>query len=102
MSHTRCAKCGCRISKGDLKYRINVEMVADYGDLLSDLKEEVLEYIDRLLYQLGESEVLERELYEEIYFILCKESLNKIDAGTDESYVFQPKFLNFFTSNPHP
>ena len=72
MSHTRCAKCGCIISKGDLKYRINVEMVADYGDLLSDLKEEVLEYIDRLFYELGESDVLERDFYEEIYFILCK------------------------------
>ena len=72
MSHTRCAKCGCRISEEDLKYRINVEMVADYGDSLSGLKEEVLEYMDRLLCQLEESEVLEREFYEEIYFILCK------------------------------
>ena len=72
MSNTRCARCGCRISMGNLKYRINVEMVADYGDSLSDLKEEVLEYIDRLLYQPGESEVSEREFYEEVYFILCK------------------------------
>lgn len=77
MSNTRCAKCGCRISKGDLKYRINVEMVADYGDSLSDLKEEVLEYIDRLHYQLGESEVLEREFSEEIYFILCKRCVDQ-------------------------
>ncbi len=72
MNNTRCAKCGCKIYKGDLKYRINVEIVADYGDLLSDLKEEILEYIDSLFCQLGESEGLERESYEEIYFILCK------------------------------
>ena len=60
------------MSKGDRKYSINVEMVADYGDSLSDLKEEVLEYIDKLFYPLGESEVMERDFYEEISFILCK------------------------------
>lgn len=72
MSLTRCARCGCRMSKGDRKYGINVEMVADYGDSLSDLKEEVLEYLDKLFYPLGESEPLKRDFYEEICFILCK------------------------------
>lgn len=47
-------------------------MVADYGDLVSDLKDEVSEYIDDLLHQMGESEVLAKEFYEEICFILCK------------------------------
>lgn len=72
MIHARCARCGCRISKRDLTYRIRVEMVADYGDLVSDLQDEVLEYIDGLLHQMGESEGLPNEFYEEICFILCK------------------------------
>lgn len=75
MNYSRCAKCGCKLSKGDLKYRIIIDIIEDYDDLLPDLQEEITEDVDMLLHQIGESELegLEREVYEEISFILCKE-----------------------------
>ena len=74
MSYSRCAKCGCKLSEGDLKYRITIDIVADCDDLLPDLQEEISEGVDMLLHQIGESEpeVLEGEVYEEISFTLCK------------------------------
>lgn len=81
MNTIRCAKCGCKISEGDLRHRITVEMVADYGDILSDLQEEVSEYVDRLFYQPGESEELDRSVYEEISFIFCKTCMNLFLRG---------------------
>ena len=75
MNNSRCAQCGCTLSKGDLKYRIIIDIVEDCDDLLPGLQEEIAEDIDMLLHQIGESELegLEKEAYEEISFTLCKE-----------------------------
>lgn len=72
MIQHRCARCGCIISQNERTYRIRVEMVADHGDLLSDLKEEILAYMDSLLRQREETEVSTSDFCEEICFVLCK------------------------------
>lgn len=80
MNHLRCAKCGCKISEGDLPYRIIVEILEDYDNSLLGLQEESSGQVDRILCQLGrleeqgyEEEGYEEEGYEEISFILCRE-----------------------------
>lgn len=72
MIDARCARCGCRMTKKDLTYCIRVEMVADYGDWVSDLQDKVLEHMDGLFHPMGKSQVSAKESYEEICFILCK------------------------------
>jgi len=74
MNYSRCAKCGCKLSKEDLKYRIIIDIVEDYDDVLPDLQEEISDDVDMLLHQIGESEPegLASEVYEEISFTLCK------------------------------
>jgi len=74
MNYSKCAKCGCKLSEGDLKYRITIDIVEDYDGLLPDLQEGISEDIDILPHQIGESELegLESEVYEEISFTLCK------------------------------
>ena len=75
MNYLRCAKCGCKISEGDLPYRIIVEILEDYDNSLLGLQEETSGQVDRILCQLGrlEEEGYEEEGYEEISFILCRE-----------------------------
>ena len=75
MNYSRCAKCSCKLSEGDLKYRITIDIVEDHGGLLPDLQEEIAEQIDDLLYQMEEKEPegLGREPYGENTFVLCKE-----------------------------
>ncbi len=75
MNYLRCAKCGCKISEGDLPYRIIVEILEDYDSPLLGLQEETAGQVDRLLCQLGrlEEEGYEEEGYEEISFVLCRE-----------------------------
>lgn len=75
MNYPRCAKCGCKLSEGDLKYRITIDIVADYDDLMPDLQEEIAEHIDGLFYKMEDSEPegLDKGIYEEISFVLCKE-----------------------------
>ena len=76
MNCSRCAKCGCKISEGDLPYRIIVEILEDYDNSLLGLQEETSGQVDRLLCQLGgglEEEGYEEEGYEEISFVLCRE-----------------------------
>jgi hypothetical protein len=53
MNYLRCAKCGCKISEGDLPYRIIVEILEDYDSSLLGLQEETAGQVDRLLCQLG-------------------------------------------------
>ena len=50
MNYSRCAKCSCKLSEGDLKYRITIDIVEDHGGLLPDLQEEIAEQIDDLLF----------------------------------------------------
>ncbi len=75
MNYLRCAKCGCKISEGDLPYRIIVEILEDYDNSLLGLQEETSGQVDRILCQLGrlEEEDCDEEGYEEISFILCRE-----------------------------
>ena len=75
MNYSRCAKCSCKLSEGDLKYRITIDIVEDHGGLLSDLQEEIAEQVDDLLCQMEEiePEELGRETCEENIFVLCKE-----------------------------
>ena len=75
MNYSRCAKCSCKLSDGDLKYRITIDIVEDHGGLLSDLQEEIAEQVYDLLCQMEEiePEELGRETCEENTFVLCKE-----------------------------
>lgn len=75
MNHSRCAKCSCKLSGENLRYRITIDIVADYDGLLFDSQEEIAEQVDSLLCQIEDSEPegLESELYEEISFVLCRE-----------------------------
>lgn len=92
MNYSRCAKCGCKLSGVDLKYHITIDIVADSDDLLPDLQEEIADQIDMLLYQMeaSESEGLEKEIYEEISFTLCKECtdyFSKDPLGSSNRFV---------------
>ena len=75
MHYSRCAKCSCTLSEGDLKYRITIDIVEDHSGLLPDLQEEIAEQVDDLLYQMEEQELegLGRDPCEENSFVLCKE-----------------------------
>jgi len=92
MNHSRCAKCGCKLSEGDLKYHITIEIIPEYGNLLSELQEEILGDFDMILHQIGEPEGGEGEVYEEISFILCKACtgyFSKDPMGDSSRYISQ-------------
>ena len=73
MSYSRCARCSCKFSEGDLKYRITIDIVEDHGALMPGLQEEIAEQVDDLLCEMEEREpeALEREPYGENTFVLC-------------------------------
>ena len=78
----RCARCGKRIKKGGLSYRIKAELISHFdGYIAQNQKETMSEFLTRLdtdLEGLSE-EQLEKQIYHKIEYIACPACRDEIE-----------------------
>jgi len=74
MESQRCFRCGNDLRPGSLKYVVHIRVYADFDGLLSISDEDIEGAMDRILEAVESRDPsdLEREVYQEIGFYLCK------------------------------
>ncbi len=75
MESQSCFWCAKHLPLGSLKYVVHIRVFADFDGVLSIPEEDIDGEFDRILQEIESRtpDELEREVYEEIGLLLCKE-----------------------------
>ncbi|MBN2053516.1 hypothetical protein JW905_01255 [bacterium] len=90
-----CDRCGCRIAPGELRYRLVIELTADFDGVITPENSPADDAsMDRLLAAIETADAgeLERQVHEMLRFILCprcrvwlsSDPLRRNETGTRE------------------
>lgn len=71
-----CSRCGRKLKRGEVKYIIYISIVSDFDGVLPVLEGENVEEIIESGNEYSDEE-LEREVYEEMAFLVCKSCRDK-------------------------
>jgi len=71
-----CSRCGRKLKRGEVKYIIYISIVSDFDGVLPVCENENVEEIIESGSNIPEEE-LEREVYEEMAFLVCKSCRDK-------------------------
>ncbi|MEE9614605.1 MAG: hypothetical protein V3W31_06595 [Thermodesulfobacteriota bacterium] len=87
MSALRCDSCGKEMSRGGLKYVVEIRSFADFDGYLEEYPGDVEEGIADLIDAMdgADSKGLEDDVYQEIVYILCKECRDKFASDPFQS-----------------
>ncbi len=74
MQERRCMRCGVGLPYGNLAYRAQVKVFADFDGVIVEPEEQGDPSMEQLLEQVGKRDPkeLEKEVYEEFTLLLCK------------------------------
>ena len=74
MKERECWRCGKRLAPGSLVYVAHIRVFADFDGVLLEPEGELDDPLKRLIDQMEKTnpEELEKEVYEEYSFLLCK------------------------------
>lgn len=75
-SFEECSRCGRKLKKGEVKYVIYISIVSDFDGVLPVYEDEDVNEIIESCQNIPEEE-LEREVYEEMAFLVCKSCRDK-------------------------
>ncbi len=79
MRAIRCNCCGKELTKGGLKYVVEIKSFADFDGYLEEYPGDVEEGLNDLLDAMDNMDAssLEEDVYQELIYILCKECKDK-------------------------
>lgn len=84
MAKTKCQKCGKRLPKGFLKYRVKIMVYSDFDGVIitptdSNYKEELKKIMEKV--KSLPANLLEEEIHREFEFIICRECKERFCAN---------------------
>jgi len=87
MNQVRCDCCGKELSKGGLKYVVEIKAFADYDGYIEEYPGDVGEAVNDLLDVMDSMEAkdIEEDVFQEMIFILCKSCKNRFTRDPFES-----------------
>jgi len=70
----QCMRCGTDLPYGSLVYVVQIKVFADFDGVILDPDEESQHPMEKLLEQIQKADPkeLEKDVYEELMFVLCK------------------------------
>lgn len=83
----RCDVCGKRFKKGQIRYRINIEVISDFDGYIEDFSKKPQDYLEKKIQKIIKEtkEMTEKELEEEVYLkrhglicVNCREEFLKM------------------------
>ncbi len=94
-----CSRCGRKLKRGEVKYVIYISIVSDFDGVLPVCEDEDIERVIESAKEISEEE-LEREVYEEMAFLVCKSCRDKFRddplSNSEDSHVFCGKYGRSF------
>jgi hypothetical protein len=81
----RCARCGKRLKKGGVSYRLRAELISRFDGYIQDKGkdlDETLEKIESDVAGMSEEE-LEKQVYQKIEYIVCSSCRDEIERFLD-------------------
>jgi hypothetical protein len=83
----QCMRCGTELPYGSLVYVVQIKVFADFDGVILDPDEESQEPMEKLLEQIQKADPkgLEKEVYEELMFVLCKQCRDRFVDETQHS-----------------
>lgn len=80
MTLLRCQSCGRELSRGGLKYVVEVKSFADFDGYLEDYPGDIEEGVNELLDSMEnmDSASIEDDVYQEMFFIVCKSCRDRL------------------------
>ncbi len=87
-----CSGCGRKLKRGEVKYVIYISIVSDFDGVLPVCDDEYIEAVIERGKEMSEEE-LDREVYEEMAFLVCKSCRDKFRenpfSNSQDSDVFR-------------
>ena len=97
MFYQQCMRCGRILKPGVLKYLVSIRVVADFNGVINESEGDTEEMIGEVLRQIDDmdAEELERDVYEELNLVLCKNCKdyfvrNPLNSGEDDLSPLDP------------
>ena len=81
-SKNRCARCGKRIRKGGIFYRLKAELISGFdGQIFVDEKLDLEAFVEKVRERLDDlsSEEIEQQVYKKHEYVTCSECRDEID-----------------------
>jgi ribosomal protein S27E len=81
VTKVRCARCGKRLKKGGLSYRLKAELLSHFDGYIQDSGKSLAELVEKIEQDMEQmtEEQLQTQVYQKFEYIVCPDCRNEIE-----------------------